>query len=48
MTQEQWEAFLANASIRNALSAYLYKKAKDHNLLPQHITPVKCNIQIKN
>jgi len=48
MTQEKWEAFLANASIRNALSAYLYKEAKDNNLLPQHVTPVKCNVQIKS
>ena len=48
MTQEKWEAFLANASIRNALFAYLYKEAKDNNLLLQHITPVKCNVQIKS
>ena len=48
MTQEEWEAFLANASIRKALSAYLYKEAKDNNLVLQHITPVKCNVQIKN
>ena len=48
MTQEEWEAFFANASIRKALSAYLYKEAKDNNLVPQHITPVKCNMQIKN
>ena len=48
MTQEQWEAFLANASIRNALSAYLYKEAKDNNLVPQYVTPIKCNMQIKN
>lgn len=47
-TQETWEAFLENASIRNALSAYLYKEAKDANLLPQHITPVKCNIKVKS
>jgi hypothetical protein len=48
ITQEKWEAFLANASIRNALSAYLYKEAKDNNIIPKHITPVKCNIQIRD
>ena len=48
MIQEKWEAFLANASIRNTLFAYLYKEAKDNNLLPQHVTPVKCNVQIKS
>ena len=30
------------------LSAYLYKKTKDKNLLLQHVTLIKYNVQIKN
>src|SRR5260363_305975 len=39
---------LNNASIRTALSSYLYEEAKTANLIqiPAHTTPVQCNVKL--